>query len=117
YEVLTGGTDNHMVLLDMRPNGLTGAIAEGALEGCGIIVNKNRIPGETKPPGVTSGVRLGTNSLALRGMSAAEMPLCAELIDRVLTAVRPDGDRRYELSPVVAEEVRAEVERLCRIYP
>jgi glycine hydroxymethyltransferase len=117
YRVLTGGTDNHMIVVDLSPSGLTGVIAERALEECQIIVNKNRIPGDTKPPGVASGMRLGSNSLAARGISAAEMPLCADLIHRVLRSVRPEGDRDYELSPSVRREVRAEVERLCQSHP
>jgi glycine hydroxymethyltransferase len=71
YRVLTGGTDNHMVLIDVLQAGITGVIAEKALETCNIVVNKNRIPGDTQPPLITSGMRLGTNTLAARGMTPA----------------------------------------------
>src|SRR5262249_48197224 len=82
YRVLTGGTDNHLVLIDVLSSGVTGVVAERALEECNIVVNKNKIPGDTKPALVTSGMRLGTNSLALRGMTAREMLQCADLIHR-----------------------------------
>lgn len=117
YRILTGGSDNHMVLIDVLARGITGVIAERALEECDIIVNRNRIPGDKKAPIVTSGLRLGTNSLALRGMGPGEMPRCAELIDRVLSALRVRGDRVYELDPAVKESVRADVRRLCGDFP
>ena len=99
YHVLTGGSDNHMVVLDVAASGLTGVIAERALEECRIVVNKNRIPGDLKPPSVASGLRLGTNTLALRGLSAADMPRCAALFDRVLKGVRPRSEVDYDLCP------------------
>ncbi|CAM5480077.1 glycine hydroxymethyltransferase [Streptomyces violaceorubidus] len=73
HRILTGGTDNHMVLMDVTGTGLTGVTAERALEECGILANRNRIPGDTRPPLVTSGLRLGTNILAQRGMGPAQM--------------------------------------------
>jgi glycine hydroxymethyltransferase len=115
--VLTGGTDNHLVLIDVQANGLTGVIAERALEECNIIVNKNRIPGDRKPALVTSGMRLGTNSLALRGMRPSEMKHCARLIDRVLSSIVVLGERDYELDGSVKASVRAEVEHLCHYFP
>jgi len=117
YTLVSGGTDNHMVLVDVSARGLTGVIAEQALEECGIVINKNRIPGDTRGALVTSGVRFGTNSLALRGIGPAEMPYCAALVDTVLTAVRPQGDRAYALDADVAERVRGEVRRLCARHP
>jgi glycine hydroxymethyltransferase len=117
YRVLTGGTDNHLVLIDVFSRGLTGRVAERALEECDIIVNKNRIPGDTKPALVTSGMRLGTNSLALRGMGAAEMPACAGLVHRVLGAVEARGDKDYALCPEVKASVRAAVHELCDRFP
>lgn len=117
YTVLTGGTDNHMVVLDLDPTGLTGVVAERALEECNVVVNKNRIPGDRRSPLVTSGLRLGTNHTALRGMGEREMPACAEVLDRVLAAVRATGDRSYHLPDGVRAAVRDEVRRLCERFP
>jgi glycine hydroxymethyltransferase len=116
YDVLTGGSDNHIVLINVLARGLTGVIAERALEECHLIVNKNRIPGDTKSAFITSGVRLGTNSLALRGLGPSEMPLCAELIHRVLSSVKAVGDREYELDEAVKKSIQAEVQQLCRRF-
>lgn len=117
YRVVSGGSSNHIVLLDVAPKGLTGVVAERALEASGIIVNKNRIPGDSKSALVTSGVRLGTNTLAARGMGAAEMRECAGLIDRVLASADVLGDQEYHLDDAVKESVRAEVKRLCEAFP
>ncbi|HKP76544.1 MAG TPA: serine hydroxymethyltransferase, partial [Longimicrobiaceae bacterium] len=113
YRLVAGGTDNHIVLVDVSARGLSGVIAERALEECGIVVNKNRIPGDTRGAMVTSGVRFGTNGLAIRGMGAAEMPQCAALVDRVLGAIEAHGDREYALDPCVAAAAREEVAALC----
>jgi glycine hydroxymethyltransferase len=117
YTLVSGGTDNHIVLVDLTARGLTGVVAERALEACGIVVNKNRIPGDRRSALVTSGVRFGTNSLAIRGMGPDEMPRCAALVDRVLSAVRPLGDAAYELDPGVAAAAREEVAALCARFP
>jgi glycine hydroxymethyltransferase len=117
YALVGGGTDNHIVLVDLTARGLTGTVAERALEECGIVVNKNRVPGDRRSAAVASGVRFGTNGLALRGMGPAEMPRCAALVDRVLCAVRPLGDRAYELDPGVAADAREEVAALCARFP
>lgn len=117
YKVLTGGSDNHIVLINVLANGVTGVIAERALEDCNIIVNKNRIPGDNKSALVTSGMRLGTNSLALRGMCESEMPLCADLIHQVLSSVKVFGERDYELDKDVMESVQSEVQQLCSCFP
>ncbi|SBU97342.1 glycine hydroxymethyltransferase [Streptomyces sp. Ncost-T6T-1] len=117
HRVLTGGTDNHMVLLDVRHHGLTGVVAERALERCGILANRNRIPGDTKPPLVTSGLRLGTNILAQRGMGPEEMRECARLLHAVLTATTAVDNTEYRIDPRTVTELRAEVEGLCARYP
>jgi glycine hydroxymethyltransferase len=117
YRVVTGGTDNHMVLFDVLSKGITGLIAERALEECHIVVNKNSLPGDTKPPMVTSGLRLGTNSLALRGLGANEMTQCADLMHRVLSTVKTVNDRQYKLDNEVKTTIRREVQRLCIRYP
>ena len=117
YRVVAGGTDNHMVLINVLERGLTGVIAERALEQCNIIVNKNRLPGDQKSARVTSGIRLGTNSLALRGMSAETIGVCAELVHLVLEQVEPDGDIGYQLSPAIISRVRQRTAALCRQFP
>ena len=117
YTVLTGGSDNHIVLINVLASGVTGVIAERALEECNIIVNKNRISGDKKSALITSGVRLGTNSLALRGMGGGEMPQCADLIDQVLASVKVLSETEYELDETIRESVQAEVKRLCACFP
>jgi len=117
YRVISGGSSNHIVVLDVASRGLTGFVAERALEESGIIVNKNRIPGDKKSAVVTSGVRLGTNTLAARGMGANEMQRCVQLIDRVLGAIEMLGDREYYLNSSISESVRCEVKRLCLRFP
>jgi glycine hydroxymethyltransferase len=117
YRLLTRGTDNHMVVVDLRPAGISGVVAERALEECGILANRNRLPGDTKPPLIASGLRLGTNILAQRGMCPAEMFGCAELIDRVLGCVLSIDDRSYELDHRIRQSIRAEVRELCVAFP
>ncbi|MBA3354606.1 MAG: serine hydroxymethyltransferase [Pyrinomonadaceae bacterium] len=117
YRVLTGGSNNHIVLIDVLASGVTGVIAERALEECNIIVNKNRISGDKKTALVTSGMRLGTNSLAFRGMSESEMPQCADLIHQVLSSVKVLGESDYELDQTISESVQAEVKQLCNYFP
>lgn len=116
YEVIGGGTDNHIVLFRVRAS-IHGLLAQSALESCGILVNKNKIPGDRRGAQIASGVRLGTNTTALRGMGAAEMALSAKLIDTVLrnTVAGPDGEA------LVPEQVRADVNgavrELCQRFP
>ena len=96
------------MLVDLRNKGLTGKVAEKALDVAGITVNKNTVPKETQSPFVTSGVRIGTPAVTTRGMKEAEMAQIAALIDRVLTAAE---DRS------VAEAVKAEVRTLAARFP
>ncbi|MFI2784160.1 serine hydroxymethyltransferase [Streptomyces sp. ALB3] len=117
HRVLTGGTDNHMVLIDTMNVGLTGVVAERALEECGILANRNRIPGDTKPPLVTSGLRLGTNILAQRGMGPERMRDCARLLHTVLSGTRPRTDTEYLTDPALVALVREEVRWLCARHP
>ncbi|NIR53071.1 serine hydroxymethyltransferase [candidate division KSB1 bacterium] len=117
YHVITGGSDNHLVVVDVISNGITGLVAEKALEDCNIVVNKNRIPGDQQSAFITSGIRIGTNSLALKGMGPEEMPMCAELIHRVLSSVRPLDDRTFELDKSVKTSIRAEVAQICKRFP
>jgi glycine hydroxymethyltransferase len=106
--VVSGGTDNHLMLVDVTPLGVTGREAETLLDEIGITVNKNAIPFDKNPPMVASGIRIGTPALTTRGMREAEMDQVAELITRVLAA--PDDDRALAM-------VKDEVERLCRKFP
>ncbi|MET9514333.1 serine hydroxymethyltransferase [Streptomyces sp. NPDC002994] len=112
--LVTGGTDTHMVLLDLRGTGLTGDIAEQALESCGIVVNRNRVPGDTTPVRVTGGLRLGSNTLAARGMERTAVTECAGLVADVLGALRAGAG---VLPDVVRDRVRARVSQLCARHP
>jgi glycine hydroxymethyltransferase len=117
FRVVSSGTDNHTVLVDLRELELTGLIAERALEDCEIVVNKNRVPGDRTPALVTSGIRLGSNSIAQRGMAADEARLCAELVAQVLRAVQAIGLRDYLLPNDIRREVRRAVMDLCARFP
>jgi glycine hydroxymethyltransferase len=108
FRVVSGGTDNHLVLVDVFSKGLTGKVAEAALGRAAITVNKNAIPFDTNPPLVASGVRLGTPAVTSRGFGVAEMAAVASLITRVLAA--PDD-------VAVAAAVKGEVEQLCQTFP
>jgi glycine hydroxymethyltransferase len=108
FRIVSGGTDNHIVLVDVFSKGITGKVAEGALNAAGITVNKNAIPFDQNPPMVASGVRLGTPAVTTRGMGEAEMDQIAELIARVLAA--PEDSH-------VLAMVKSEVETLCRKFP
>ncbi|CAI8051149.1 Serine hydroxymethyltransferase [Geodia barretti] len=99
--LVSGGTDNHLLLVDVTPLGITGRQAEQALEGVGIIANKNAIPFDSRPPRVTSGLRLGTPAITSRGMGTAESAQVASMVARVLTNI---GD--MELQRQVGEEVQ-----------
>lgn len=118
YDILTGGTDNHMVLMNiLKSKNMSGMIAEKALESSHLIVNKNRIFGDQKSALITSGVRLGSNSLAMRGMESEQMIICGELMDRVLCAVNVKNDVEYELDTKVQSQVIETVIDLCKKYP
>jgi glycine hydroxymethyltransferase len=108
YQLVSGGTDNHLMLVDLRNKGLTGKVAEKALDVAGITVNKNTVPKETQSPFVTSGVRIGTPAVTTRGMKEKEMAQIATLIDRVLLAPEDAS---------VAAKVRDEVKTLAGKFP
>ncbi|MBA3656369.1 MAG: serine hydroxymethyltransferase [Gemmatimonadaceae bacterium] len=86
FQVVSGGTDNHLMLVDLRSKNITGKAAEKALDAAGITVNKNTVPNETQSPFVTSGIRIGTPAVTTRGMKEPEMERVAELIDDVICA-------------------------------
>lgn len=117
YHVITAGSDNHLVVVDVISKGITGLVAEKALEDCNIVVNKNRIPGDQKSAFITSGIRIGTNSLALKGMEAEDMPVCADLVHKVLSNVKPIDDRTYEMDESVKASIQARVAQICKKFP
>jgi glycine hydroxymethyltransferase len=106
--IVAGGTDNHMVLVDLSPQGITGKDAEEALLAAGIAVNRNVIPYETQPPRVTSGIRMGTPAVTTRGFGPEETKRVASLVARVLS---PSADKR------VQEQVHREATEMCRQFP
>jgi glycine hydroxymethyltransferase len=108
FRLVSGGTDNHLMLVDVFSKGLTGKVAEAALGKAGITVNKNAIPFDQNPPMVASGVRIGTPAVTTRGMRESEMEAIGDLIARALQT--PDDDHSLAM-------VRAEVEILCRKFP
>jgi glycine hydroxymethyltransferase len=108
YKLVTGGTDSHMVLIDLRPQGLTGKQVEQALEKAGITVNKNAVPNDPLPPTKTSGIRLGTSALTTRGLKEDDMRQIARWIDTVIKNL--DDEK-------VIEKVRNEVREMCDRYP
>jgi glycine hydroxymethyltransferase len=108
FRIVSGGTDNHMVLIDVFSKGITGKAAEAALGKAGVTVNKNAIPFDQNPPMTASGIRVGTPAVTTRGLGEAEMDLIAQYISRVLAA--PDDQ-------TVLDAVRVDVEALCRKFP
>ena len=106
--VVSGGTDNHIVLVDLSPQGISGKDAEQALWSAGISVNRNTIPFDPKPPVITSGIRVGTPAVTTRGFGAEEMKRIASFIAKVLS---PAGDKR------VQKQVREEVREMCQRFP
>ena len=106
--LVSGGTDNHLVLIDLTPTGITGKAATEALEATGILVNKNAVPFDSRPPAVTSGIRVGTPALTSRGFGAEEMKRIASLVTKVLSHL---DDKK--LHREVAEQVAA----LCTRFP
>jgi len=108
YNIVSGGTDNHLMLVDLRNKDITGKDAEAALDLSGITVNKNAVPFDDKPPMITSGIRVGTPTVTTRGMKEPEMDKIVEYIDRVLNNIGKED---------VYREVRVEVEGLCKRFP
>jgi glycine hydroxymethyltransferase len=112
-DLVTGGTDNHLLLVDLRPKGLKGNQVEQALERAGITCNKNGIPFDTEKPTITSGIRLGTPAGTTRGFGVSEFRDIGRLIVDVLDALRghPEGDAATE------QRVRREIFALCERFP
>ncbi len=108
FDIVSGGTDNHLMLVDLRNRGLTGKVAEKSLDAAGITVNKNTVPKETQSPFVTSGIRIGTPAVTTRGMKESEMQQIAGFIDRVLRAADDTS---------VASAISGEVKELTAHFP
>jgi len=108
FRLVSGGTDNHLMLVDVFSKGITGKVAEAALGKAGITVNKNAIPFDQNPPMVASGIRVGTPAVTTRGMGEPEMTIVGDLIARALQT--PEDDRALGM-------IRAEVQSLCRTFP
>ncbi len=108
YNIVSGGTDNHLLLIDLRNKDVTGKLAEARLEEAGITVNKNMVPFDDKSPFVTSGIRIGTPALTTRGMRENEMQTVAAMIDRVLSDISNDS---------ALSSVRNEIGELCPSFP
>lgn len=108
YDLISGGTDNHLILIDLRSKGVTGKTAEEALGKAEITVNKNMVPFDTESPFVTSGIRVGAPAMTTRGLNESDFANIAEMMDRVISAPEDDA---------VIQQVRNEVHELCRQYP
>lgn len=108
FMLVSGGTDNHLMLIDLTGMGITGKEAEEALDAAGVTVNKNSIPFDTKPPAITSGIRIGTPSVTTRGMDEAEMVEIADIITEVLKNI--NDSKKIEI-------IRERVRDLCRRFP
>ncbi|PZP39173.1 MAG: serine hydroxymethyltransferase [Pseudomonas fluorescens] len=109
--LVSGGTDNHLALIDLRPYNITGDVAEKALDEAGLTTNKNMVPGDTQSPSKTSGIRIGSAAGTTRGFTEDDFRQIGRWISRVLASVR-DGN-----SEDVVHQVRTEVEALCDQYP
>lgn len=107
FDLVSGGTDNHLLLVDLRNKGMTGKAAEAILDEVGLTVNKNTVPFETESPFVTSGIRLGTPSITTRGMGESEMVWLADCIASALTE-SSDGNKK---------QIRSKVAEMCQQFP
>ena len=108
YDLVSGGTDNHLILVDLRSKGLTGKVAEESLDEAGITVNKNMVPFDTESPFVTSGIRIGTPALTTRGFKENEFRSVVELIDQVLQKPKDESNRI---------KVKQQVREMCEKFP
>jgi glycine hydroxymethyltransferase len=118
-QLVSGGTDNHLVLLDVHPFGITGRQAEQALLDSGIVTNRNAIPSDPNGAWYTSGIRVGTPALTSRGLGVAEMDQIADLIHTVLVATTPaEGSKaKFTLDPAVAERISKQANELLAPFP
>ncbi len=108
YRLISGGTDTHVILIDLTNKNVTGKSAEKALEKAGITVNKNMIPFDKRSPFITSGIRIGTPAITTRGMSSDEMALIVQLIDDIINNI--DNEDKIN-------KTRSTVSSLCKSFP
>lgn len=108
YDIVSGGTDNHLMLIDLRNKGVTGKQAEISLDSAGITCNKNAVPYDTQPPLVTSGIRLGAAAMTSRGFKEHDMKQIAEFIDKVIQHID---------QPQIAADVKQQVSEYCKDFP
>ncbi|MBC2656108.1 serine hydroxymethyltransferase [Pseudomonas sp. MSSRFD41] len=116
YEVVGGGTENHTILLRLH-GGISGSIAESALEKCAIIVSKKRGPGEVRPAFAANGLCIGTGSIAQRYLDSQGCRELVDLVCRILDQVKPHGEQHYILEPALQQQFRRQTEALCAMYP
>ncbi len=108
FRLVSGGTDNHLVLVDLTKTGITGKVAQDALESAGIIINRNAIPFDTKPPQIASGIRLGTPAVTTRGFGVGEIKQVASLITSILS---DPGNRKR------GQQIKEQVVSICQKFP
>ena len=108
YQLVSGGTDTHVILIDLSNKGVTGKAAEKTLERAGITVNKNMVPFDKRSPFITSGIRLGTPAITTRGMGKGEMKKIVQFIDQILNDIEND---------TIVENVKLDVKSLCKFFP
>ena len=123
YNLVSNGTDNHLMLIDLRNKGKTGKIVEKALDKAHITVNKNMVPFDDQSPFITSGIRVGTPFVTTRGLGEEDVRKLARLVDRIVTSIKTNeyspkvGIDESIISNDVIEEVKAEVKKICEKYP
>lgn len=108
FDLVTGGTDNHLILVDLQKKNITGQEFEDALGKAGITVNKNSVPGDPQPPKITSGIRVGVAAITTRGMGLVEMQRIAEMFNKVVDNIDNEG---------VLADIKAEVKEMCKKFP
>mgnify|MGYP000317241807 CR=1 FL=1 len=108
YRMVSGGTENHLVLIDLRSKGLTGALAETTLESVGIIVNRNVIPADPEKPEISSGIRIGSPAITSRGMQEPEVRQVARMMDTAMSNAE---------NAQILKQVAQEVQNLCQQFP
>lgn len=113
FNIVTGGTDSHIILMDLRSKNLTGKIAERSLENAGLTCNKNAVPFDPETPFITSGIRIGTPAATTRGFEKEEFQLIGEMIAEVLEGLRKNGEN----NEMVEKKIFAKVEELCNKFP
>jgi glycine hydroxymethyltransferase len=123
YHLVSKGTDNHLMLIDLRNKGKNGKITEKALDKAHITVNKNMVPFDDQSPFITSGIRVGTPFLTTRGLNEEDVRLVARLMDKIIMNIKTNefspktGIDSSVIDDSVIEEVRAEVKKICQKYP